>query len=208
MALYSSKGKIILASASPRRRELLAATGLEFEIEAPQCNELQNIGEKPKEYAIRIALMKAESVAAKHRDAWVIGADTSVVQNGEILGKPTNKENAARMLQILQGCMHQVVGAFAVLQHDKNISHVEVHSTDVEMRKMSLEEIYAYIASNEPMDKAGAYAIQGIGGAFVQRIDGSVTNVVGLNLSALLTVLVNLGAIVANPAKREIMSSL
>ncbi|NMC63723.1 MAG: septum formation inhibitor Maf [SAR324 cluster bacterium] len=195
MALYQSNDRIILASASPRRKELLLSTGLPFEIEISKHDESSKYGEEPKSYARRIAKEKAECIAKNNQQAWVIGADTIVVLNGKVYGKPENHQEAIQMLETLQGKTHQVIGAFAVLRKDKGIARVESHSTDVTMRPLSKQEIESYVASGEPMDKAGAYAIQGAGASFIEEIRGSCTNVVGLNLSALLRVLVELDVI-------------
>lgn len=195
-SVYKSSGEIILASGSPRRKELLSGIGLDLKIEVPGHPEDILPGEDAGSYAARVAREKAELVAVKNPDAWVIGADTTVVLRGVIYGKPENTADAKRMLMELQGTVHQVVGGFAVINKSRSVEHVEVHSTDVEMRPVSEEEAEAYAACGEPMDKAGAYAIQEAGGAFVSRISGSFSNVIGLELSALIEALIRLGAIV------------
>ncbi len=196
MALYSAKGQVILASASLRRKELLESTGLKFSIEVSKHLEARYEGEAVAVFSARVAKEKAELVAARIPDAWVIGADTSVILDSELFGKPKNKQDAFRMLEALQGKTHQVVSSFAIVKHAAALCHFEVHSTDVEMRELSTKEIEAYIASGETMDKAGAYAIQGAGGAFINRINGSFSNVIGLNIAALIAALLKLEAIV------------
>ena len=194
MAIYSQNGELILASASPRRKELLELAGLKFSVEPSAHPESVLKGEAPHDFAARVALEKAGSVAGRHPHSWVIGADTSVVLGSRIFGKPADEADAVRMLMELQGRVHQVVGAFAV-KGPGTAPHVEVHSTDVVMRALSQAEISGYVESGEPMDKAGAYAIQGAGGAFVESVSGSFSNVIGLNISALIKSLFGLGAV-------------
>jgi septum formation protein len=142
----------------------------------------------------RLALAKAEAVALSHPDAFVIGADTTVAVDGESLGKPESVQDACRMLDKIQGRTHEVWGGIAVLHRGKEISRVWSHVTQVRMCSMSRAEIERYVASGEPMDKAGSYAIQGLGLQFVESVQGSYSNVVGLNIASLMAVLRGLGA--------------
>lgn len=174
--------ELILASQSPRRRELLTQIGIPFTVRVSNSEE-KLIGENPEEIVKGLAFQKAEAVLREAEEGQaVLGADTVVVLDGKILGKPKDEEDAFRMLQDLQGRAHQVYTGVAILTKDsgENISFAE--ETTVELWPMSGEEIRAYIATGEPMDKAGAYGIQGRFAAFIRKIDGDYTNVVGLPL--------------------------
>jgi septum formation protein len=171
---------LILASSSPRRRELLTEAGIAFTVQPADIDETHRPGESPLAFTQRLAREKAEAVFAKHPTATVLGADTIVVCGEEILGKPSNEADAARMLKKLSGRDHQVITGVALISPSGTQIHAE--STTVTMRKISEEEIKSYIATGEPMDKAGAYAIQGSAAAFIPRIDGDYSNVVGLPL--------------------------
>jgi septum formation protein len=192
---------LVLASASPRRRELLTQAGFTFRIEAASIDEALRAGENPVGYVTRLAVEKAESVYARinlHnslRDeaAVVLGADTTVVApNREVLGKPADAADAARMLRMLSGATHQVMTGVAVVSADGTEVAAEV--THVSVLTLSDEEIDAYIATGEPMDKAGAYAIQGYAGRWIPRIHGCYFNVVGLPLALVGAMLEAAGA--------------
>ena len=187
------RSELVLASTSPRRKELLSGCNLEFIIQAPDCDESVLPRESPEAMVRRLALAKALSVASNFQQSWVIGADTTVAINGEILGKPLDKIDAFRMLSKLQGTQHQVWGGLALVNQSRNIQWVESHCSSVQLVNLSVDEIEQYIETGEPFDKAGSYAIQGIGAGFVSEIIGSYTNVVGLNLSALLQALKSQG---------------
>lgn len=169
---------IILASASPRRRELLSAAGIDHVVDAANVDETPRVGEVPPAYAERLARAKAASVAERHPESTIIGADTVVVIGGQILGKPIDAADARRMLEQLSGREHAVLTAVAVARGSELQSSVA--STSVWMRPLSRAEIDTYVGTGEPMDKAGAYAIQGGAAAFVERISGDFDNVVGL----------------------------
>ena len=175
--------KWILASASPRRRELLTQVGLEFEVMVSDADENIEESLSPDELVKRLSLIKAaavkEELSAKGSDGdpAVIGADTVVFHNGEILGKPKDEEDAFRMLKSLSGDTHSVYTGVTILLGDETITFA--NETKVVFDTISDEEIKRYIASKEPMDKAGAYGIQGLGGAFVTSIEGEYANVVG-----------------------------
>ena len=170
--------RLILASASPRRAELLAAAGFTFDIEAVEVDERPLPDEDPSACTLRLAREKAAAVAARHPDAVVIGADTVVVSNGEILGKPADDRRAAEMLARLSASRHEVVTGVTIAASGREVSAVE--RTLVWFLPMTAEEITWYVASGEPRDKAGAYAVQGLASRFVERIEGSYSNVVGL----------------------------
>ncbi len=175
---------LILASASPRRHELLAGLGLEFTQAPADIPEVRRSGETAEEFVQRLALEKARAVAAGHPGAVVLGSDTEVVLDGEPLGKPATAEEAAAMLQALSGRAHTVLTAVALVQHLAKDSReaVRLVATKVHFRPISGAEIQAYWETGEPADKAGAYGIQGLGAVFVERLDGSYSGVVGLPL--------------------------
>jgi septum formation protein len=186
---------IILASSSPRRKELLAQAGVSYSIVVSGCDETPIEGEGPREMVERLAKIKASAVADSEQASFVIGADTTVAVGGEILGKPESVEDACRMLALIQGTTHEVWGGIAVLHKEKALERVWSHVTTVKMRPMSDAEIAQYVATGEPMDKAGSYAIQGLGLQFVESINGSYSNVVGLNISSLMVTLAEVGAL-------------
>ena len=175
----SVAARLVLASSSPRRRELLAALGLTFEVCPAEVDESLAAGESPFDAAERLAREKAMRAAAGIRgEAVVVAADTLVVLRGEALGKPADRADAVRMLRALAGRTHEVVTGLALARDGRVVSGRDV--THVVFAPMTEEEIRAYAASGEPDDKAGAYALQGIGGVFVERVEGSPSNVVGL----------------------------
>lgn len=172
-----------LASASPRRRELLALINDDFIIDIPQNEEFCPNSIKPLERPEYLAVKKAEEVAARHSDCLIIAADTAVFLGEEMLGKPKTEREAADMLRLLSGNTHTVVTGCSVIYKDKKISFSV--STEVVFYPLSDEEIKAYIATGEPMDKAGSYGIQGKGAVFVREIKGDYFNVVGLPVAEL-----------------------
>lgn len=169
---------LILASSSPRRAALLAAAGIDFLTVPAAVDEQVLKMEPPGDHVRRLARAKADAVFARHRDAVVIGADTIVVVGSEILGKPLDREDAVRMLELLSGREHEVLTGLAIVA--QRGAAVEVARTRVWVNPLSDAEIASYVDSGEPMDKAGAYAIQGLFSRFVDRIQGSYSNVVGL----------------------------
>jgi len=172
---------LYLASGSPRRQELLTQLGVSFERIVTGIEEKRAEGESAQQYVSRLAREKAQAgVAQTPRDLPVLGADTIVIFNGEVLEKPRDAEHAARMLRKLSGQTHQVMTAVALADSQNVLDCLVV--TDVTFRVLTDEEIAGYIASGEPMDKAGAYGIQGLGGCFVRKIHGSYHAVVGLPL--------------------------
>ncbi len=167
---------LILASASPRRAELLRAAGIEFTVRVADVDETIKPGELPRDYVLRLSREKARAVA--QGDDLVLGADTTVVIHGQIAGKPVDAEDAKRMLRLLSGRWHEVLTAVSLVRAGRVLS--EIASTRVKFAEMSEVEFDWYVATGEPMDKAGAYAIQGRASLFVERIEGSYSNVVGL----------------------------
>ena len=183
--------RIVLGSASPRRRELLALIGIPHTVLPADIDETEHPGEAPAAYVERLAREKASAVARQAPDALVIGADTTVVIDGDILGKPADAADAARMLGRLSGRSHTVYTAVAVEHQGRVESEIEVVS--VSFRPLSGDEIAAYIATSEPMDKAGAYGIQGFGATIVERIDGDYFAVMGLSLVRLVRLMQRVG---------------
>ena len=186
-----TRARIILASQSPRRRELLSLVGIPHEVRPADLDECVLPGEAPAPHAERLARAKAEAVAANEPDAVVIGADTIVVLDGDILGKPRDVSDAASMLRRLAGRTHTVLTAVAVVRNGRTVSGVE--SVEVTFRPMTAEQIDAYIATGEPMDKAGAYGIQGYGAVIVERVHGDYFAVMGLALGRLVGLLDEVG---------------
>ncbi len=188
--------RLILASSSPRRRELLAGLGLRFEIIKPDIDEPRRAAEDLVEYAERMSREKAEAVARKldETPALVISADTIVMDGGELLGKPADDADAGRMLLRLRGREHEVVTAFTLYRAGDAPRVITRHArTAVEMRAFSEAEIDAYVATGDPLDKAGAYGIQNEAFRPVARIEGSYSNVVGLPLEELKAALGEIG---------------
>ena len=174
-------GKIILASGSPRRRELIAGLGWNFEVIPPQVDEKKIDGEPPAELVKRLAEEKASSVASRFLGNWVLGADTVVALEGRILGKPNSEGEAGEMIAELSGRTHSVFTGVALIAPDGR-KLINAEETRVTFRPLGKEDILAYIALGESMDKAGAYAIQERGTLLAERIDGCYFNVVGLPL--------------------------
>jgi len=184
-------GVIILASGSPRRRQLLEMLGLPFRAIAPDVDESLLPSEQPEAYVTRLAREKARTVAARERGAPVLAADTTVVLRGRVFGKPADPAEATDMLRRLQGRKHQVMTAVAVAL-DGRVEHA-LDVTDVTFRRLSDEQIAEYVATGEPLDKAGAYAIQGKGAALVDGIRGDFFGVMGLPLRLALDLLARFG---------------
>lgn len=180
---------VVLASQSPRRRQLLSLIGIEHDVQPANIDESYFAGEEPRAHALRLAREKAEAIASP--GAVTIGSDTIVILDGEILGKPADAEEAARILRRLSGRVHTVITAVAVHWRDELIADAE--EVTVTFRVLSEAEITAYIATGEPMDKAGAYGIQGYGATIVDRVDGDYFAVMGLPLNRLTRLLESLG---------------
>lgn len=186
---------LILASASPRRAEILRNAGFDFEVRPAHVDESLRPGESAKDYVRRLAEEKARMVACQHgkramtEPSIVIAADTAVVAGEEILGKPVSDQDARRMLRLLSGKTHEVFTGLAVLSMPDQEVSVAVEVTRVTFARLSDEEIEDYVSSGEPFDKAGGYGIQGRGGKFVSRIEGCYFNVMGLPLARLYAML-------------------
>ncbi len=201
----SNQNDLVLASASPRRRDLLASVGIAFSVVPSRAAEEVLPGETAEAHVQRLSLDKAREVAGRSEVSgrWFLGSDTVVVRDGEILGKPADDADARRMLRSLAGRSHRVVSGYAIIDRQTGEEISEAVQTLVRFRELTEAEIAGYIASGEPADKAGAYAIQGIGAFMVRSIDGSYTNVVGLPLCETVEALQRLGAVrlFADPVK-------
>jgi septum formation protein len=182
-----NKRMLVLASASPRRQELLRSVGIPFEVQPADIAEDPLPGEGAKECAERLAREKALAVARDRPQDCILGADTVVIVDGQMLGKPSNRDDAARMLRMLSGRTHQVITGVCLVA--AGWVAVASETTSVTMNEIANEEIAEYVASGEPMDKAGAYAIQGIASRWIPRIEGDYSNVVGLPVALVVRML-------------------
>jgi septum formation protein len=176
---------VILASASPRRKEILRKTGLKFRVDKSDYEEHAVPGLKPHELVKFHARQKARDVACRHRNALVIAADTIVVLKGSLYGKPLNRAQAEEMLKALSGKAHSVITGFTIRDSANSRELSGSVETKVFFKRLSMDEIKAYVRSGEPLDKAGAYGIQGLGAVLVKKIEGDFFNVMGLPLHAL-----------------------
>jgi septum formation protein len=189
------KSPLILASASPRRQELLESAGIQLEIMPSNADEKFEAGEGPEEHVIRLANAKAMEVARKNPDRWILAADTVVVIDGKVLGKPGNPEEAKEMLQMLSGQEHRVITGYCIYHSSSRKKKERSVISQVRFKPLSAGEIQWYIDTEEPYDKAGAYAVQGKAAFMVKEVHGSYTNVVGLPLCEVVEDLRALGAI-------------
>jgi septum formation protein len=183
--------RLVLASSSPRRAALLRDAGLTFEVAPVDLDERMQSGESPHEYVERLAQAKAAAAASKAPDAVVIGADTTVVVRGQLLGKPRDGADADRMLRLLSGRTHEVLTGICVRKGGRSLVHVE--PSRVRMSPLNDAEIAWYVGTGEPFDKAGGYAVQGLASRFIESIDGSYSNVVGLPVASVYSLLKQLG---------------
>lgn len=173
--------KLILASGSPRRAEILTSVGWKFEKHVADIDETERDGEPPDEYVIRLAREKAEAVAARFSDSLVLGADTTVVINAQIIGKPVDLDDARRMLAMLSGNWHEVLTGVAIVEN--GVTRFAIQSTRVKFSPLSVDEIDFLALKGDPLDKAGAYAVQAQAALFIEGIEGDYWNVVGLPVS-------------------------
>ena len=192
-----NKPELILASSSPRRQELLREIGIPFRVHAANINEDQIAHEIPIAYALRLAREKAQAVSKQYPQSYVLGADTIVVIDAEVLGKPKDHADAARMLRLLSGREHEVTTAVSLIAPfivaAGTLAETRASTTKVYFREITEAEIQQYVADGEPMDKAGAYAIQGGASRWTDRIEGEFSNVVGLPLSLVTEMLLTTG---------------
>jgi septum formation protein len=188
--------RIVLASASPRRQALLEQIGLTFTVDARVREDVECIWQEPHQLVRAISIKKVESVGGAYEDAIIIAADTIGVIDGRIIGKPRSESDARAMLASLSGRAHTVITGFAILDTLTRQAMSRSVETIVHLRPMTNLEIEAYVKTGEPLDKAGAYAIQGLGAVFVKKIEGDYSNVVGLPLCTLAEVLKEFGVMV------------
>jgi septum formation protein len=184
---------IILASASPRRKELLEKINLKFEVDASDCEENIDPGLDPLEIVRQLSIQKAKTVEARHKNSIIIAADTVGVMGDRILGKPHTKNEARKMLHEISGKSHLVITGFSIIDTMTDKIVTRTVDTRVYIKKLTREEIDAYVKTGEPLDKAGAYAIQGMGAVMVEKIEGDYYNVMGLPLNALTEALKKFG---------------
>ncbi len=185
--------RLILASASPRRADLLTAAGFTFDVHPVEVDESVLPGEKPDAYVLRLALAKGRACAARHPGSVVLAADTSVVVDDRILGKPEDASDAENMLRALSGRTHEVLTGVALCRDGREAA--EVVCTSVRFAHLSPAEVRWYVASGEPRDKAGAYAVQGLASRYVDSVEGSYSNVVGLPVATVYRLLREFGAV-------------
>ncbi len=190
-----NKRRITLASSSPRRKALLEETGLSFDICSADIDEDIREGELPTEHCLRLAEEKAREVSKKVKNGRIIGADTIVLIDNRILGKPCDINEAREMLNLLRGRHHKVFTAFCILNASTGETLKRVVGSGVKIKNLTDKEIEDYLKTGEPMDKAGAYAVQGIGSFMIEDVEGSYTNVVGLPMEELKEALEEIGII-------------
>jgi septum formation protein len=189
MKIYNLKASLILASASPRRKELLKDCGFDFSVHVSEVDESILHDETPDKLVLRLSEAKARAVAQKFNSDFVLGADTDVALGAEIFGKPRNQDDAIKMMQRLSGKIHQVYGAVAIINPLDGQVYSDLSVTRVKFRELDRQEIFAYTSTPEPYDKAGGYAAQGLGASFIEKIEGSYSNVVGLDLALTVKVM-------------------
>jgi septum formation protein len=192
---WMDQHRLVLASRSPRRRDLLAQMGLDLEIVPADVDETLDLDLAPAVCVTALAEKKARAVMQRRRQAWVLGADTIVVKDGTILGKPENQVQAISMLEQLSGAIHSVFTGYAVGRHTSGDMTVRAIETQVVFKVLTNPEILWYTGTREPYDKAGGYAVQGLGAFMVKEIRGSWANVVGLPVCEVIQTLTSLGAI-------------
>ncbi len=186
---------LILASASPRRRELLERMGWDFKTIPSGIDEEFLEGESPRRHVLRLSREKTVIVSRENPDAWVLGADTEVIIDDEVLGKPETPEEARAMLKKLSGRMHRVITGFSIAKESTGVNIDNIIESQVFFKEISDDEMEWYIKTGEPYDKAGGYAVQGRGAVFVKEIRGSYTNVIGLPLCEVVSALKSVGAV-------------
>lgn len=187
--IYTNNVPIILASGSPRRQQYLTDLGLQFTVQVLPVKEQSLPGEKPDVFVMRMAKEKAAAVSRLHPASWVISGDTVVCHKGRILGKPVDRDDAVRLLMTLSGQEHDVLSGFCVVHDKSGVCICRVVSSKVRFAQFPENVAIAYVATDEPMDKAGAYGIQGLGAGLVAEVNGSYSNIVGLPLCELIETL-------------------
>ena len=199
--MFRNRAPLLLASQSPRRRQLLEQLGIRFRLVPAEIEEFEEPGESPAGFVRRMAREKACAAAGRNPDGWILAADTIVVKDNVIIGKPENPQMAVRMLTELCGGWHRVMTAFTLKNQVLDYEYTELDSSRVRLAELDGAAISAYIAGGEPLDKAGSYAVQGVGGAFVESIEGCPTTVIGLPLPQVVRRLLECGIIAAASAQ-------
>lgn len=197
MPSKESPPRLILASASPRRRKLLQQTPLRFRVIPSHAEETRRREEPPDTYVARIAAKKARAIAERQPGFWILAADTIVALEGRVFGKPANLDNARQMLTTLSGHPHQVLTAFVLLDTAGNTTAAEVVTSQVTFKELSASEVTAYLATGESFDKAGAYAFQGKGRDLIAQVSGSHSNIIGLPMDEVTAALRTVGLLPA-----------
>jgi len=190
------KSSFILASVSPRRKELLKGMGIEFDVIPSGINEDFLNGETPRDHVLRLSKEKSSAVSCNNPDVWVLGADTVVIIDGEVIGKPGTQNEARAMLARLSGREHRVITGFTIVNKSAGVMITDTVESFVIFKEISEDEMDWYVKTKEPYDKAGGYAVQGMAAFFIREIRGSYTNVVGLPLTEVVTALKRVGALV------------
>ncbi|OGP86895.1 MAG: septum formation protein Maf [Deltaproteobacteria bacterium RBG_16_48_10] len=198
------ESRLILASKSPRRYELLKQVGLDFDVIPSRIEEDYIKGESPRKHVLRLAEAKALDVGNQHPDRWVVAADTIVYIDHSILGKPKSREEAKKMLRRLSGKEHRVLTGFSVHHIEKRKGDREAVQTAVKVKRLTQDEMEWYVQTGEPFDKAGGYAVQGVGSFMIESIKGSYTNAVGLPICELIQMLSRLGALTISDFRLQI----
>jgi len=193
--MFQTVKQLILASGSPRRRELLEKLGISFSIVVPEIDESQLTGESAQDYVLRMAQIKGSDVGNRNPSAWIVSADTVVISDGQLLTKPETPEQAVEMLMLLSGREHQVQTGFCLSCLDEGVSIVDNCISLVRFKSFDITWARSYVATGEPMDKAGGYGIQDRGGVLVQTVNGSYSNVVGLPLAETVDLLSRFGVV-------------
>jgi septum formation protein len=193
--MFATLKPLILASASPRRQQFLRDLGLDFICVPAAIDEIPYSGEEPAAFARRMAAEKAEAVAAQHPASWVIGADTVVTFDGQIIGKPADEAHALEILRALRGRTHQVITGLALFCQQEGCSDILAETSEVTFACFPDEALAAYIRTGEPLDKAGAYGIQAGGAFLAESVRGSCSNVIGLPLSTCVALFLRRGII-------------
>jgi len=206
MLPIDQNNRLVLASSSPRRKQLLTQVGIPFESVESGIQERIHQGLSPVKLACEIAVRKAQCVQQSHQQRWILGADTIVVLNKRVFGKPSGAQECRSMLFALQGRNHRVITGFSIIDASGRAVHAEAVTTRVKMKKMSEQEIEDYIKTGEPFGKAGGYAIQEIGSFMIEGITGSYTNVVGLPVCKVVASLVACGALRRFPIREAVGS--
>ena len=198
--IFSTRYPIILASSSPRRQEFLNNLGINYTVITTSIDETPQSNESPEAFARRMARAKAIAVAERNKTSWVIGADTVVALNdGTILGKPENQEDAFTMLTVLNNASHQVMTAVCLCCREKQVEIIEMETTRVTFMDNPPSLLRAYVKTGEPLDKAGSYGIQGLGSFLIESINGSCSNVIGLPINRLISLLLRNKVITIGP---------